>query len=75
MAGKANPPEVNRRRHFTALVAGATTSRRRLLALCQWLTALAWEAGAVDSAAEHVWDRIQELDPAAEKALKEAQRR
>lgn len=75
MAGRSVKNEVRRREHFAALVASADTTKKVLLAYCQWLTASAWAAGTVDAAIDHVWSRIKEQDPAAETALKEARQR
>ncbi len=77
MAGKARPSEVNRREHFAALVAQAATGKRRLLALGQWLTAVSWDRGdaQLEASTDVVWEQIKAVDPAAERALKEANQR
>lgn len=77
MAGKAQASDVNRRRHFAALVTQASTGKRRLLAMAQWLTAVSWDRGEqqLRVSTDVVWEQIKAVDPAAEKALKEAQQR
>jgi hypothetical protein len=76
MAGRKKPPEVNQRGHHAAQVAKAPTRKRQLLAMSQWLAALAADRGPaeLETSVGVVWARIAELDPHAEAALEVAQR-
>ncbi|GAA2347081.1 hypothetical protein [Dactylosporangium salmoneum] len=75
MAGRKKSPAQNKRQHHAAQVAKAPTRKQQLLAMGQWLTALAGDRGPteLEGAVALVWGRINELDPEAEAALEVAQ--
>ena len=76
MAGRRIVPAENKRRHHAAQVAKAGTRKQQLLAMSQWLTALAGDRDPADleAATAVVWAQIKTFDPDAEAALEVAQR-